>query len=97
MNPYAVLRLPEDIEDDETVRQAWLEGVRLHPPETAPEQFARLREAYEMVQDRESRFRLRTFGDRRYRNLDILLELFPLERNHTGPAPWLAVTRGGRV
>ena len=57
MNPYRVLGIPEEIEDDEAIRNAWLEGVRRFPPEKAPEQFARIRESYEMIRDRESRFR----------------------------------------
>ena len=61
-----------------------------------PERFARIREAYEMIRDRESRFRLWTFGDPRLQNdTDALVDLFPAERNHAGPALWLNVTRGG--
>ena len=95
MNPYRLLGISEDTEEDDAIRDAWLEGVRRFPPEKAPEQFARIREAYEMIRDRESRFRLRTFGDPRLRNLDGLADFFPAERNHAGPALWLAVIRGG--
>ena len=94
MNPYRVLAIAEDIEDDEAIRNAWLEGVRRFPPEKEPEQFARIREAYELIRDRESRFRLRMFGDPRLRNTDALVDLFPSDRNHAGPGPWLAVIRG---
>ena len=96
MNPYRLLGIAEEIEDDEAIRNAWLEAVRRFPPEKAPEHFARIRESYEMIRDRESRFRLWTFGDRRLRDdTDALVDLFPAERNHAGPALWLAVTRGG--
>ncbi len=95
MNPYLVLSIPEDVEDDEAIRNAWLEGVRRFPPEKYAEQFARIREAYEMIRDRESRFRLRTFGDPRLSNTDALVDFFPADRNHAGPGPWLAVIRGG--
>jgi curved DNA-binding protein CbpA len=95
MNPYRVLGIAEETDDDEAIRQAWLENVRRFPPEHDAEQFARVREAYEMIRDRESRFRLWTFGDRRPRSGETLLELFPAERKHAGPAPWLAVIRGG--
>lgn len=95
MNPYRLLGIPEDVEDDEAIRNAWLDGVRRFPPEKEPEQFARIREAYELIRDRESRFRLRTFGDPRFRNTEALVDLFPADRNHAGPGPWLAVTRGG--
>jgi hypothetical protein len=48
-----------------------------------------------MIRDRESRFRLRTFGDPRLSNTDALVDFFPADRNHAGPGPWLAVIRGG--
>jgi curved DNA-binding protein CbpA len=95
MNPYRVLGIPEDTEDDDAIRNAWLESVRRFPPEKEPERFARAREAYEMIRDRESRFRLWTFGDPRLRDTGQLLDFFPSDRNHAGPAPWLAVIRGG--
>lgn len=95
MNPYQLLGVPEDTEDDGAIRDAWLAAVRRFPPEEHPEQFARIREAYELIRDRESRYRLRTFGDPRLRNIDGLIGLFPAERNHAGAAFWLAVTRGG--
>ena len=95
MNPYLVLGVPEDIDDDEAIRNAWLEGVRRFPPEKYAEQFATIREAYEMIRDRESRFRLWTFGDPRLSNTGALVDFFPADRNHAGPAPWLAVIRGG--
>jgi DnaJ-class molecular chaperone len=95
MNPYGVLGIPEGIDDDEAIRNAWLEGVRRFPPEKAPEQFATIREAYEMIRDRESRFRLHTFGDPSLRDTDALIDFFPANRDHAGPGPWLAVIRGG--
>jgi curved DNA-binding protein CbpA len=94
MNPYRVLGIAEETDDDEAVRKAWLESVRRFPPEE-PEQFARVREAYEMIRDRESRFHLRTFGDRRMQNLNALVDFFPMERNHACSALWLAVISGG--
>lgn len=95
MNPYRVLGIAEETDDDEAIRKAWLESVRRFPPEKEPEQFARVREAYEMIRDRESRFCLRTFGDRRMKNTAALVDFFPMERNHAGSALWLAVIRGG--
>lgn len=96
MNPHHLLGIAEETEDDETIRKAWLDAVRRYPPDEHSEQFARIREAYEMIRDRESRYRLRTFGDPRLRIIDALIGLFPAERNHAGAAPWLAVIRGGR-
>jgi DnaJ-class molecular chaperone len=95
MNPYRELGVAEDTEDDDAIRNAWLDGVRRFPPEKEPERFARIRESYELIRDRESRYRLRMFGDPRLRNVDALIHFFPADRNHAGPALWLAVIRGG--
>ena len=95
MNPYRVLDIPDDTDDDGTIRNAWLEAVRRFPPEQHPERFATIREAYERIRDRESRYALRTFGDPRLSDDDALSALFPPERNRAGAALWLAVIRGG--
>jgi curved DNA-binding protein CbpA len=95
MNPYQLLGIPDDTEDDPAIHNAWLDAVRRFPPDKHSEQFARIREAYEMIRDRESRYRLRTFGDPRLRNIGALIGFFPVIRNHAGAALWLAVTRGG--
>jgi curved DNA-binding protein CbpA len=96
MNPYQYLGVPEETEDDDAIRAAWLDAVRRFPPEEHAEQFSRTREAYEMIRDRESRYRLRTFGDPRLRNVEALAGLLPEERHHAGSALWLAVIRGGK-
>ncbi len=55
MTPFEILGLPEDTDDDAQVKQAYLAKVRAHPPEHAPQQFQRIREAYEHVQDHHKR------------------------------------------
>lgn len=44
-DPHAVLGLPPETTDSETIRQAWLEGLRAHPPEANPERAEALRAA----------------------------------------------------
>lgn len=95
MNPYRELGIADDTEDDDAIRNAWLDAVRRFPPEKEPEKFARVREAYELIRDREARFRLRMFGDPRLRDMAALIDFFPAERRHAGSAFWLAVIRGG--
>ncbi|RKH35954.1 J domain-containing protein [Corallococcus sicarius] len=53
-NPYDVLGLPRDA-DTRAIKKAYFERVRQHPPETFPEEFKRLREAYELLSDPEAR------------------------------------------
>lgn len=49
-DPFAVLDLPGDA-DEATIRRRYLELVRKHPPERDPEQFARIRAAYDEARD----------------------------------------------
>ncbi len=60
MDPYDVLGLPHDA-DDETIRKRYLEQVRRFSPDTAPEKFQRLRQAYEQVMDEGARRRYELF------------------------------------
>ncbi|RKH57105.1 DnaJ domain-containing protein [Corallococcus aberystwythensis] len=53
-NPYEVLAVEKDA-DARTIKKAYFELVRQNPPETHPEEFRRLREAYELLSDPEAR------------------------------------------
>jgi curved DNA-binding protein CbpA len=55
-NPFKVLGIATNA-TDEIVRKAWLEKVRCYPPETAPEQFKEISEAYEKINTRQKRIR----------------------------------------
>jgi hypothetical protein len=57
-DPFAVLDLPEDA-DDEAIQKRYLALIRRYSPERDPERFAQLRAAYEMIRDRRDRLRLR--------------------------------------
>ena len=54
MTPYEVLGIDNQV-DDQTVRLAYLELVRLYPPDRAPERFRRIHDAYEQLKDERSR------------------------------------------
>lgn len=53
-NPYLILGIGEDA-DDATVETAYLEGIKLCPPERDAERFEALRAAYEAVRTRRRR------------------------------------------
>ncbi|RKH82493.1 hypothetical protein D7Y21_28360 [Corallococcus sp. AB045] len=53
-NPYEVLGVDKDA-DARAIKKAYFERVRQNPPETHPEEFRRLREAYELLSDPEAR------------------------------------------
>src|SRR5438067_2529743 len=60
-DPYAVLGLPPD-SDDEAIRRRYLELVRQFSPEHHPERFAAVRAAYESLRDLNTRLRYRLFA-----------------------------------
>ncbi len=72
-DPYAVLGLPPD-SNDETIRRRYLELVRRYSPEHHPERFASIRSAYEALRDRTTRVRYRLFEAGENENLDAILE-----------------------
>ncbi len=59
-DPYEVLGLPKHADEAE-IRQRYLELVRQHPPDRAPERFAAIRAAYDSVRDPERRLRAQLF------------------------------------
>jgi curved DNA-binding protein CbpA len=72
-DPYAVLGLPAD-SDDETIRRRYLELVKQFSPERHPEKFAAIRQAYESLRDLETRLRHRLFEAGRTESIDAILE-----------------------
>lgn len=55
MNPYTVLNVPLDA-DDRTIRQAYLEAVKVDSPETSPDRFREIREAYDSIRTESLRY-----------------------------------------
>lgn len=62
MNPYAILGVPRTA-DDEDIRRAYLDLVRRYTPETHPDRFERISEAYRILKDEESRLRYFLFNE----------------------------------
>jgi curved DNA-binding protein CbpA len=72
-DPYAVLGLPAD-SDDEAIRRRYLELVRQFSPEHHPEKFAAVRQAYESLRDLDTRLRYRLFETGKNESVDTLIE-----------------------
>jgi curved DNA-binding protein CbpA len=72
-DPYAVLGLPPD-SDDEAIRRRYLELVRQFSPEHHPEKFAAIRAAYESLRDLNTRLRYRLFDAGKKDTIDAILE-----------------------
>ena len=54
MNPYLVLAVPLDA-DDQAIRHAYLDAIKLAPPELDPGRFQVLNTAYEQIKNEKSR------------------------------------------
>ena len=54
MNPYLVLNVSYDA-DDQTIRQAYLNGIKQATPDKDPQRFQELSQAYESIKDEASR------------------------------------------
>ena len=77
---------------DEEIRAAYLRMVKEYPPDRAPREFERVRDAYEALRDPRRRAQMLLAVDPKER-LTALLHNRPAERRFTGPEPWLAVMR----
>ena len=59
-NPFDLLGIAEDAGDD-TIKKAYLQQVREHPPERDPDRFQAIRTAYEAIKTRKDRLSYRLF------------------------------------
>jgi DnaJ-class molecular chaperone len=80
---------------DEELRAAYLEKVRLHPPDREPELFERARDAYDLLRNPTIRAR-QVLHSPRAIPLAGVLEGTKAGRRFVGPAPWLAVLKETR-
>lgn len=77
---------------DEEIRAAYLRKVKEYPPDRAPREFERVRDAYESLRDPRRRT-LHLLSANPKQPLVSLLDGRVSERRFTGPEPWLAVLR----
>ncbi len=56
MTPYEILGINSS-SDDKTIRNAYLQLVKEHPPDRDPEKFKKIAEAYEAIKDEEKRLK----------------------------------------
>lgn len=54
-DPYHILGVAPETADDNSIRQAYLAGLRVHPPERDPSGFQRLRDAYDKLSSQRRR------------------------------------------
>jgi curved DNA-binding protein CbpA len=54
MHPYHTLKVPANADSD-TIRKAYLEAIRRHPPEHEPERFRLVGQAYSSIKSEDGR------------------------------------------
>lgn len=72
-DPFKILDVPLDA-DDATIRARYLELVRQFPPEQQPEQFGRIRSAYESIRDFHGRVKYRLFEHGSNETIEAIIE-----------------------
>jgi curved DNA-binding protein CbpA len=91
-DPRQVLEIGPEAGDEE-IRAAYLRKVKEHPPDRAPREFERVRDAYEALRDPRRRTRHLLVSVDPAQPLISLLDGRVPERRFTGPDAWLAVLR----
>ncbi len=78
---------------DEEIRAAYLLKVREYPPDRSPEQFERIRDAYDALRDPRRRIRHRLFSVDPRAPLASLITSETPPRRFVGPGAWLDVLK----
>jgi hypothetical protein len=94
-DPRQVLGISAEAGDEE-IRAAYLRKVKEYPPDRAPQQFERVRDAYEVLRDPRRRTRQLLLSVDPRQPLVSLLDGRTSERWFTGPGHWLAILREPR-
>jgi DnaJ-class molecular chaperone len=92
VDPRKVLEV-EPQAGEEEIRAAYLRKVKEHPPDRSPEEFEKIRDAYESLRDPRRRMRhMLLSADPEARIADLLAGQ-PVQRRFVGPDPWLEVLK----
>ena len=79
---------------EEEIRTAYLNKVKEHPPDQSPEQFEKIRDAYETLRDPRRRMQNMLLSADPAEPLVSLIAGEPPPRRFAGPNPWLEVLKG---
>ena len=92
MDAREVLGIPLNAGEEE-IRAAYVQKVKEHPPDRAPEQFEKIRDAYETLRDPRRRMRDMLLSADPEAPLTTLIAGQTNERRFVGPQPWLDVLK----
>ena len=90
MDPGEVLGVGRDAGDEE-IRAAYVRKVKEHPPDRSPEEFERIRDAYDSLRDPRRRMRDRLVAVDPVAPFVATIDLNARQRRFAGPQPWLKV------
>jgi preprotein translocase subunit Sec63 len=90
--PWEILGITPQASAQE-MRQAYLEKIRQYPPDRAPAEFERIRDAYEQMRTPGTRLTALLEKDKDVESLMDFLREIECVRTFAGPEPWLAVIR----
>jgi curved DNA-binding protein CbpA len=91
-DPRQILEVAAEAGDEE-IRAAYLRKVKQYPPDRAPLEFEKVRDAYEQLRDPRRRTRQMLLAADPKQPLVSLLDGLKPNRQFTGPDAWLAVAR----
>jgi len=91
-NPLEILGVSAEPSDEE-IRAAYLRKVKEYPPDHAPAEFERIRDAYEALRDPRRRALAMMLSADPEQPLPCLLDGQERQRRFVGPEPWLAALK----
>jgi uncharacterized protein (DUF1786 family) len=93
MNANEILGVPANASDEE-IRAAYLSRVREFPPDRSPEEFERIRDAYDALRNPRQRAKAMLLSTDFAAPLVSLIEGYKPRRIFAGPQPWREVLKG---
>jgi len=93
MEPREVLGINQDAGEEE-IRTAYVRKVKEHPPDRSPEEFERIRDAYDSLRDPRTRMRDRLLSVDPFAPFISVIELKARQRRFAGPRAWLEALKG---
>ena len=93
MDPREVLGVNRDAGEEE-IRAAYVRKVKEHPPDRSPEEFERIRDAYDSLRDPRRRMRDTLLSADPFAPFVSVIDLKTRQRRFAGPRPWMEVLKG---
>jgi curved DNA-binding protein CbpA len=91
-DPREVLGIGQEAGEEE-IRAAYLRKVKEYPPDRSPEDFERIRDAYDSLRDPRRRMRESLTSVDPFAPFTSVIEMNALQRRFSGPQPWLEVLK----